>query len=98
MTATTAQIEACIVPDERGGFRVHRVGCRDIPSGEGHWRVTAYGRAELVTQAEEAINCDFAGDYGQTVAEYLAEGNGYTVDGGDVRILPCCAHLAPEGT
>lgn len=74
-------------------FEVHRVGCahlskRPLSQTYHDWVITAPAD-QIVREIERDINVDFAGDYGQTVDEYLDAGEGYTVKSRDIYIAPC---------
>ena len=96
-TPAAGAIEVCILDAQTHDdptFTVHAVGCPCIAAdADQDWviKVPAGADVAAVTRAvEHDINHNFAdeNDY-DTVEEYLLEGNGYTVEGGDVAIYPC---------
>lgn len=74
----------------------HQIGCaHDKGFGGSHTYeidVDANNMKELCHQLELNINADFAADYGMSVAEYVAAGEGYRVSkSADAifRVFPC---------
>ena len=77
-----------------GRWEFHAVNCKHNSSGWGEIiEVEATNMKELCHQLELWFNDDFAGDYGMTVEEYVAEGLGYQITtdkDSEFRVFPCC--------
>jgi len=88
MTSTTTY---AVVDHSRDGFRVHKVGCRDIERGirrgevNAVWSLTVEDGVDLVRAVDiDIAESGIASDHGQTPEEW-ADDNSY-----GATVLPCC--------
>lgn len=81
----------CNEIDGSGRWLYTVVGCKhDKPkAGRPSYTMSITDEENVVFEIEAEINQDFAGDEGITIEEYLANGSGYTVEAGDVKLCPC---------
>ncbi len=82
----------------RGSFHeFHEPNCGHLsrgvmPDGVYETEVEAHDLKSLIYALECEGNADFASDYGMTVEEYLASGEGYRIGTGrysEWRVFPC---------